>query len=336
MKRKLLILSLARNTAPLAAVWVTSVALAAESPEAALQDFKKGDFARARAMYEKLAREHPDDPRFRFNAGAASYKQNDWTNALGWFESALGTPNVDLQQKAYFNLGDTHYRMGEGASNRVAKLAYWRDSLTNFSGALRLNPGDTNASANLSLVRKKLEELEQQQPPPPQNSGNDPDSQDKDKKTEQRQDQRDKQEQQQDQSSQQNQRQDQQSQRDQQNAQSQEQKDAAGQRDQPKGGENEQKAQQSRAQPRKADPAGKQDSSAGTAKRADGPNDGEQPQGDGAAEELSDVQGKAGAMSPAQAARLLDSQKSEEKALLLSGTNRPAAGLPASRNHKPW
>jgi hypothetical protein len=87
------------------------------TPEEALQAYRKGRFVESEGQYAELAKERPNDPRLRFNAGTAAYRQNDLTNAARWFESVVAAPDLRLQQQAYYNLGNTRYRLGEGVEN---------------------------------------------------------------------------------------------------------------------------------------------------------------------------------------------------------------------------
>ncbi|HTI69660.1 MAG TPA: VWA domain-containing protein, partial [Candidatus Limnocylindria bacterium] len=77
--------------------------------------YQKGQFEGALAEYEKLAKENPDDPRLRFNAGASAYRSGDYKKAGGLFEQVLTAQDLKLQQQAWYNLGNTHFKLGEEA-----------------------------------------------------------------------------------------------------------------------------------------------------------------------------------------------------------------------------
>jgi Ca-activated chloride channel homolog len=317
--------------------------LTAESPGEAFDAYSKGDYRKARVEYERLATQRPDDPRLRFNAGAAAYKQNDFTNAAGWFESALATSDVKLQQKAYYNLGDTRYRLGETQKEADRKMALWRESLTNFSAAVNLDPADTNAASNLAYVRQRIEELERQQPPPQQQQKSDDKQQDKDKNKDQQQNQqssgsKDKNDKQdrskQDQQNQSGNQQDQQPQRNQGDQQDQQQENQSGGNQKQ---DQQQKAQQAQSQGDQQ--SGKEgsgkDGKESQIKRGEAQAKGEGSGDDQQAEALAEEAAKSGEMSPSQAARLLDSQKGNEKALVFSGQKSKDTSRDA-RKKKPW
>ena len=135
------------------------------SPGEALRAYQNGQLPIARKEYERLAKEHPDDARFRFNAGDVAYRQKDWTNAVSWFESVLANPDVDLQQQANYNLGNTRFRLGESIQDPQERMKEWEQSVGHFEAATRLNPSDSNAVNNLTFARQRLEELKRQPPP---------------------------------------------------------------------------------------------------------------------------------------------------------------------------
>jgi Ca-activated chloride channel family protein len=307
------------------AIFVALASAAAASPDTALKAYEKGDYRRARAEFERLAKEKPEDPRLRFNAGDAAYRQQDFTNATAHFETVLGAPDLKLQEQAYYNLGNTHYQLGAKAAEPQAKLQAWQQAVTNYSSAVKLDPRDTNALSNLNFVQRQVEELMKQMPkqPQPQNQKQDDKKQDqkdqdqddsqqasqsKDQKDQKPKDSKDSKDSQpnQEPKSQQAQRPDQQ-------------KDSEGSKrqDQKEQAKAEQEKQQ-QAQQQQGQPAGEKS-----------PGSEGQPQ---AAEA-----GKPGEMNAAQAGRMLDEQKAEEKALVFqAGGSGKEAGERQRKNRKKW
>ncbi len=308
------------------------------SPQSALDAYRRGDFQRSEAQYSELARKSPEDPRLRFNAGAAAYRRNDLTNAAGWFEGVTAAPDLKLQQQAYYNLGNTRYRLGESATDPEARKSHWSHALTNYMSAIKLDGADTNASINYSFVRQQLEQLERQQPPPQSSqSSQSKDNKDNKDKKQQRQEQQDsessqdqkdqgKQEQQQDNSGSQQQQQQQGSQGSQQPDNG---SDQNGEAREKEGANPEDSKEQAEAQKPDKDPS-KQGA------QPQGPKPGEGPEGQ-AGQAVEAGEGEEGTMSASQAVQMLESQKGEEKALLLRayGSGKEAAER-ASRIRKPW
>jgi Ca-activated chloride channel family protein len=133
------------------------------SPRQALQKYEAGQFQDAQKEYQTLLQKKPDDARLHYNAGTAAYRAKRYTEAAKSFGEALTAPDLQLQQHAFFNLGDTLYRLGEETTKLNQKISHWEKSVKQFEGALSLNPSDADAKHNLDFVKKKLQELKKQQ-----------------------------------------------------------------------------------------------------------------------------------------------------------------------------
>lgn len=301
---------------------------AASTPDSALEAYRRGNFRSAQAQYSQLAREKADDARLRFNAGAAAYRNNDLTNAATWFESATGAPDLGLQQQAYYNLGNTRFRLGEAAADPQAKLKEWEQSVQHYGSALKLNQADTNAATNLAFVQQALEQLKQQMPQQPQ-SGQD-DQKKQDKKNDQK-DQNDPQQSQQKNSPEQN-RKDQSKDQSQQNQQ--DDQKSAGEKQDP---QEQSKSPEAGKDSKGADETEQQRNSQQQAGQKSGQEQGGQDKEGQGNEAFADEQGKPGEMTAVQAERLLDQQKGEEKALIFRmGGNGKEPGQRARKNLKQW
>ncbi len=139
------------------------MAPASASPSQALKNYERGKFDNALDEFEKLSKKNPDDPRLRFNAGAAAFQSGRLDEAARQFNSSLATPDLPLQERAYYNLGNTQFRLGEKSSDPKKKQENWEQALAHYESALQLAPKDEDAVFNRDLVKKKLEELKQQQ-----------------------------------------------------------------------------------------------------------------------------------------------------------------------------
>lgn len=316
----------------------------ASSPDDALRSYRRGRFAESQNQYSSLAQERPEDARLRFNAGTAAYRQSDLTNAARWFESVVSAPDLKLQQQAYYNLGNTRYRLGESVQDPQGRQKLWEEAITNFTAATKLDAKDTNAAHNLAYLRRKLEELQQQMPPPQQQQ----------QKDQQKKDQNDKKDQDSKDSSQSQDGGSQEKSDDQSNA-SKESNKSEGQ-DPSKSRESE-----DRSGSKKDDPAGQQSGQEKSEKPQGNPDDAGQKSGqaDGregkegqdtksgaeakegseGGQQAADQQvgeAKPGEMSKAQAVQLLENQKGDEKALMLRAYSGTKEAERASRVRKPW
>ena len=105
------------------------------------------------------------DPRRIYNEGTDAYTKGDFAKASESLRSSLRTQDLALQQRSYYNLGNTLYRTGQGTLEKdpEATIKIWEESLKAYQDALSLNAADEDAAYNKALVEKKLEELKKQQ-----------------------------------------------------------------------------------------------------------------------------------------------------------------------------
>ena len=136
----------------------------ADTERDAQRHFQEKRYESALNIYRRLARENPDIPRLAYNAGASAYRAKDMEEAKKQFANASHSPeNLELQQKAYYNLGNTLFRTGETAANPEQKITAWKQSIQSYQHAISLNETDQDAQENLDFVKRRLEELQQQQ-----------------------------------------------------------------------------------------------------------------------------------------------------------------------------
>ncbi|HWD93714.1 MAG TPA: VWA domain-containing protein [Verrucomicrobiae bacterium] len=131
------------------------------SPASALRDYKAGKFADAQKEFERLAETNSADARLIFDAGDAAYRATNYDEALKCFTAALASPDVKLQQKAYFNIGNTQYRQGESAKDLDGVEEQWQQAVKSFQNAVTLNTNDVDAVHNLEFTKKSVVMIEQ-------------------------------------------------------------------------------------------------------------------------------------------------------------------------------
>lgn len=295
----------AARTAAMIALGLMMATAAEASPDAALKRYSKGRYDSALSEYERLLEKKPADPALSFNAGTAAFQAGDYGKAAEHLQSALLAPDLKLQQGAWYNMGNTHFRQGEDAKELEDKERLWTQSTNSFDSALKLNPQDADARANLEFVQRKLEELKQQQQQQQKDKSDkqdDKDQQDKNDQQQQQDQKQDKKDQQQKQDQKQNQ------------EKSEEQKKQ----------EQEQQQEQKKADEQKA----KEQQQAG--KKPD-----QKPESAGNPENKNAQPGQQMEvrMTPKQAADLLDKQKDDERMMIFlpeGKTNR------ANRVFKDW
>ncbi len=126
----------------------------------ALKQYESGDYEAAQLEYERALDSKPNDPRLRFNAGTAAFQNGKFSAALKHLNAALTNSDVKLQQRAYYNLGNTRYRMGEEAKELEGRKKLWEEAAKNYQSAVALQSDDADARFNLQFVQQQLTELE--------------------------------------------------------------------------------------------------------------------------------------------------------------------------------
>lgn len=152
------------GTAPLATALVVSLLLALPPPAHgdALEGrrlFDRGEFAASAEAYARALERRPADAALHYNHGVSLYRAGDHSGARHAFERALSLGPPDVQERAFFNLGNTLYRLGERAlaDGDVAKARdLWASALDNYANTLELNPEATDATANEEAVRRDI------------------------------------------------------------------------------------------------------------------------------------------------------------------------------------
>jgi hypothetical protein len=136
------------------------------SPASALRDYKSGNFTNALTEFSRLAEIQTNDLRLVFNAGAAAYRATNYDAALQNFQLVTLSPDLKLQQQAFYNLGDTFYRMGElkftpDADGLGAMTETWTNALQSYAHAAQLNTNDADAVFNFGFVKSQLDLIAQ-------------------------------------------------------------------------------------------------------------------------------------------------------------------------------
>ena len=190
--------------------------------------FQKGNYPTTADAYRQAAESAPQDSRFRYDQGESLYRTGDFEGAAQAFSKTLSSGDLTLQQRAYYNLGNSHFRLGESQMKDDPKktVTTWESAVKDYQNALDLNSRDPDARYNLNLtqirldeLKKKLEQQQQQQQNQSQNQdqkNQDQKDQDQKNQDQKNQDQQNQDQKNQDQQNQKNQDQNQQNKSDQQ------------------------------------------------------------------------------------------------------------------------
>lgn len=135
------------------------------SPGKAFKAFESQEFAQACELYKIATQKNLEDPVLNYNLGTSLYKNQNYTEAAYALHKAIKTQDLSLQQKTFYNLGNTLYRKGQETiqTNPQETLKLWEESLNNYQSSLELDPSDLQPQENINFVKKKIEELKQQQ-----------------------------------------------------------------------------------------------------------------------------------------------------------------------------
>ena len=122
------------------------------SSDPALNAYRQGDYDKAIELYSELLAKDSDDRNLKFNLGGAFYKKGTLNSAKSGFEDALTLEAPEAKSRAYYNLGNTLFKM-----NKPEK------SLEAFKYAMKFNPEDEDAKFNYEFVKSILQENEEKQ-----------------------------------------------------------------------------------------------------------------------------------------------------------------------------
>jgi Ca-activated chloride channel family protein len=163
-------LAMPTSAALIGLCWLLPLHSARASPASAAVAYAHGDFAAAAQDYSASLARNPKQPLLQFDAGAAAYKAGEFPQAAEAFKASVNasesgnSKRLAEQQDAYYNLGNTHYRVGQKTeqSNAAETIENWSQALKAYDAALQLRADDADAKFNRDLVKRKLDALRKQ------------------------------------------------------------------------------------------------------------------------------------------------------------------------------
>ena len=138
------------------------------SPSSALRNYRAGSFTNALNEFTQLAQVRTNDLRLIFNAGDAAYRATNFDLARSLFQQVTPSPDLKLQQKAFYNLGNAQYRLGEqkfepDSDSLNAMQETWTEAAQSYAHAVQLNTNDLDAAYNLTFVKRQMDLIRQLQ-----------------------------------------------------------------------------------------------------------------------------------------------------------------------------
>ena len=150
------------------------------SQDKGIDYYNNQKFSDAKNYYESVILNKGSIPEAFFGKGASSYQLGDFDSAEIAFDQSLKSSNNLIKSKAYYNLGNTSYKINK----KEEAISYYRK-------AIELNPNDKDAKYNYELLKY--------QPDPPKEENQDQEQQDKENQDQEQQDKENQDQEQQDQ-----------------------------------------------------------------------------------------------------------------------------------------
>lgn len=116
-----------------------------------LTNYKNKKYAEAKAYYEQRISTTDDSLAAKLGLGASQYQLGEIPNAAKSFEEALKSEDTGIQEKAFYNLGNSIYSQQKP-----------KESLAFYRKALELNPNDDDAKFNYELAKYQSQQQQQQ------------------------------------------------------------------------------------------------------------------------------------------------------------------------------
>ena len=131
------------------------------SPASALRDYKAGNYTNALQEFSRLAEIQTNDLRLVFNAGDAAYRATNFDEAANDCAAVTLSPDPKLQERAFYNLGNTQFQMAKSAKDLDGIQAGLETAEKSYRHALTLDTNDTDAAFNLAFVSNAVERIKE-------------------------------------------------------------------------------------------------------------------------------------------------------------------------------
>jgi Ca-activated chloride channel family protein len=128
----------------------------------ALDRYNQGDFDGALENFREELKHDPDSPRINFDFGDAAYRLQKYDEAFEAYSKAMVSSDPVLQEKAYYNAGNTLFMQGNHAQDLEQQLSNYYDARYQYHQALDRNPGDEQAKKNLRLLEERIKDAEKE------------------------------------------------------------------------------------------------------------------------------------------------------------------------------
>ena len=132
------------------------------SPASALREYNLGkyqNYTNALAEYTTLATVKTNDLRFVFNAGDAAYRATNFDLAQNLFQQVTLSPDLKLQQQAFYNLGNVQFQRAKQAEDLDGLEQGFDAAAKIYARAVMLNTNDVDAVFNCKFAQGAAEQV---------------------------------------------------------------------------------------------------------------------------------------------------------------------------------
>jgi Ca-activated chloride channel family protein len=131
------------------------------SPATAMREYHSGNYTNALNEFTKLAEVQTNDLRLVFNAGDAAYRGTNFDLAQKLFQQVTVSPDLKLQQQAFYNLGNVQFQKAKQAKDLDGLEQGFDAAAKIYERAVSLNTNDVDAVFNLQFARGAAEQIRQ-------------------------------------------------------------------------------------------------------------------------------------------------------------------------------
>jgi Ca-activated chloride channel family protein len=139
-------------------LWQSANAVDA-SPASAWRAYQSGNFTNALMEYTNLALVQTNDLRLVFNAGDAAYRATNYDLAKTLFTQVTVSPDLKMQQEAYYNLGNVEFQKAKQAKDLDGLEKGFDTAAQIYQRAVALNTNDVDAIFNMNFAHQAAEQI---------------------------------------------------------------------------------------------------------------------------------------------------------------------------------
>jgi Ca-activated chloride channel family protein len=150
-----------RTTVALGLIFLCSGLSSHASPTSALHDYQSGHFTNALAEYTQLSETRTNDLRLVFNAGDAAYRATNFDLAQKLFQQVTLSPDLKLQERAFYNLGNTEFQLARQAKDLDGLEQGFDNAAKIYERAVALDKNDKDAVFNAAFAKQTADRIRQ-------------------------------------------------------------------------------------------------------------------------------------------------------------------------------